>query len=86
MARVMYALVEPNAFRIPANTGPTVAYPHHPNLSRAKQTQIDRIYRLQKNYYLSYANVYCTVLDLLYGIIDNSFKLTTSIGGRRSTT
>ena len=75
MARVMYALVEPTAFQIPADPGPTAAYPHHRTLSRAEQTQIDRTFQRQKNYYLSYSNVYRAVFDLLDDVIDDSFKV-----------
>ena len=80
MARALYALVENTPVTIPANPGNTVAYLCHRGLTRAKKSQIDTNFKRQKNYFLTYINVYPALFGLLDDVISDAFKISNQAG------
>ncbi len=80
MDPVFYSLVEPTPFMLPADPGNTASYPHHRNLPRTEQANIDATFERQKNYFLSYINIYRAIFNVLDTKIDDAFKVGTTPG------
>ena len=80
MDPVLYSLVEPTPFMLPADPGNTASYPHHRNLPRTEQANIDATFERQKNYFLSYINIYRAIFNVLDTKIDDAFKVGTTPG------
>jgi hypothetical protein len=73
MAPAVYALPEPNAFMV--HTNPGVAPIYTPFAMPAVIKMIDANFEREKNYFLTYKNIYRACFRLLEDLIPNQFKV-----------
>ena len=73
MSPTIYALLEANAFMIPLDPGPSATYT--PFAPPATIKMIDAAFERDKNYFLSYKNVYRACFRMLDELVPPSFKV-----------
>jgi hypothetical protein len=73
MSPTIYALLEPTAFRVPVDPGPSATYT--PFAPPATIKMIDAAFERDKNYFLSYKNIYRACFRMLDGLVPASFKV-----------
>jgi hypothetical protein len=73
MAPAVYALLEPNAFMVPTDTGAAPIYT--PFAMPVVIKMIDATFEREKNYFLSYKNIYRACFRMLDDLIPNQSKV-----------
>ena len=73
MSPTVYALLEPIAFMVPVDPGPSAIYT--PFAPPATIKMIDATFARNKNYFLSYRNIYRACFRMLDDLVPPSFKV-----------
>ena len=73
MSPTVYALLEPIAFMVPVDPGPSAIYT--PFAPPATIKMIDATFERSKNYFLSYRNIYRACFRMLDELVPPSFKV-----------
>jgi hypothetical protein len=73
MAPAVYAPLEPNAFVVPADPGPAPIYISFAMLATIKM--VNATFKQDKNYFMSYKNIYHACFRMLYKFVPNQYKV-----------
>ena len=73
MSPTIYSLLEANAFTVPVDPGPSASYT--PFAPPATMKMIDAAFERDKNYFVSYKNIYRACFRMLDAMVPPSFKV-----------
>jgi hypothetical protein len=73
MAPALYALLEPNAFVMPANPGSAPLYTAF--MMPATVKMVNATFERDKNYFVSYKNIYRGCFHMLNELVPNQYKV-----------
>jgi hypothetical protein len=73
MAPAVYTLLEPNVFIMPANPGPAPLYTAFAMPAAIKI--VDATFKQDKNYFVSYKNIYHACFHMLNKLVPNQYKV-----------